>query len=104
MTLWSCVVYNGFRFSGCTANISENGMEIICIFRVVYKLHHSRIIKVIKFDKTKSWFRIEFNIGTRKNEVFDLKISFQRKAFIEHVESLGWEIETRERYEREITY
>jgi len=49
-------------------------------------------------------FKVEFNTGTRKNEIFDLRVSFHKKAFIKQIEDLGWVIETRERYEREMSY
>jgi len=104
MTFWPCMVYDGLWRSGCAAEVHENGLVIKWLVIDVYNLRHDQVIKIIKFDKKRDMFRVEYNTGTRKNRIFDLQISFQRKIFINHIEDLGWVIETKERYEREITY
>ena len=101
---WPCMVYNGLWHTGCATTVSEDGIEIAWLFFNVYKLNYSQIIKIIKHNKKRDTFKAKFNTGTRKNEIFDLQIPFQYKSFIKQIDDLGWIIETREQYEREMSY
>ena len=104
MTFWPCAVYNGLWNSGCLVAVFEDGIEITLLLFTLYKLDYAQIIKIIRFNNKRDMFKVEFNTGTRKNEIFDLRVPFRKKAFIKQIKDLGWIIETRERYEREMSY
>jgi len=104
MTFWPCGVFNGLMHSGCLVSVCEEGIEITLLVFTIYKLTYAQIVKNIKFNNKKNMFKVEFNTGTRKNEIFDFRTPFNGKAFIKQVEDLGWTIEARERYKREISY
>jgi len=104
MANFLCVVYNGGRFTGCDARVDENGIEITIFLSIsYYKLHRDQIIKIIKFNNNRKMFRIEFNKGTIKNELVDLKI-VRKKKFANLIETMGYTVETREYYERALSY
>ena len=102
MKRFICSMYNGLYYKGCKASVSEKGFYIKMLFTNILEVPIENIKKIVVFKKGNR-FKLEYNNGTIKNEIVDLRI-IRKKSFILHISNLGWPMETREKYKKEIDY
>ena len=97
-----CGLYDGTYNTGCVLAIGKNCIVVQLLFSTLLELRSNQVVKLIQFKNSWTQVKLEYNVGTKKNEIVDLSLSvFRKKAFMRYAEELGYTTETRERFKRE---
>jgi hypothetical protein len=98
----TCSIYNGLNYKGCKAYFTSEEFRIKMLFFSILIVPSSNIIKFIRFSEG-CHFKLEFNNGTKKNEIVDI-LALRKKKFIAYITEMEWPIEIRDKFEKETIY